>query len=77
MKTLEDKIKFAIHLLQAAERKAAEAGQPVEICYSGGKDSDVILELARMAKSITGPFTRIRPLTRLAQSSIARRGESR
>ena len=50
MKTLEDKIKFAIHLLQAAERKAAEAGQPVEICYSGGKDSDVILELARMAK---------------------------
>ena len=28
---------------------AKEHGQPLEICYSGGKDSDVILELARMS----------------------------
>ncbi len=28
---------------------AASHGQPLEICYSGGKDSDVILELARMS----------------------------
>lgn len=49
MADLQKKIDFAIHLLQAAEKKAAEVGQPVEICYSGGKDSDVILELARMS----------------------------
>ena len=48
-KQLEKKVERAIKLLKAAEKKAAEAGQPVEICYSGGKDSDVILELARMA----------------------------
>jgi phosphoadenosine phosphosulfate reductase len=28
---------------------AKEHGQPLEICYSGGKDSDVILELAKMS----------------------------
>lgn len=28
---------------------AHEHGQPIEVCYSGGKDSDVILELARMS----------------------------
>lgn len=39
----------AIKLIQAAAKKAYERGQAVEICYSGGKDSDVILELARMA----------------------------
>lgn len=46
---LQKKVDFAIKLLQAAEKKAAEVGQPVEICYSGGKDSDVILELAKMS----------------------------
>lgn len=46
---LQKKVDFAIKLLQAAEKKAAEVGQPVEICYSGGKDSDCILELAKMA----------------------------
>ena len=48
-KALQKKTDRAIRLLKAAEKKAAEVGQPVEICYSGGKDSDVILELARMA----------------------------
>ena len=47
---LQKKIDRAIKLLKAAEKKAAEVGQPVEICYSGGKDSDVILELAKMAE---------------------------
>lgn len=47
--SLQKKVDFAIKLLQSAEKKAAEVGQPVEICYSGGKDSDVILELAKMA----------------------------
>lgn len=48
-KELKKKVNFAIKLLQAAEKKAKEVNQPVEICYSGGKDSDVILELARMS----------------------------
>ena len=46
---LQKKVDFAIKLLRAAGRKAFEAGQPLEVCYSGGKDSDVILELAKMA----------------------------
>ena len=46
---LTKKIQRAIKLIQSAEKKAKEVGQPLEICYSGGKDSDVILELAKMA----------------------------
>ena len=42
--TLDRKIDFAIKLL----RNIPQDG-PIEVCYSGGKDSDVILELARMA----------------------------
>ena len=41
---LNRKIDFAIKLL----RNIPQDG-PIEVCYSGGKDSDVILELARMA----------------------------
>ena len=40
---LQKKIDFAIHLLQAFDNP----DQPVEIAYSGGKDSDVILQLAK------------------------------
>lgn len=43
---LPKKIERALRLLRSA---AADTNQPLEICYSGGKDSDVILELARMA----------------------------
>ena len=50
MKTLKEKIDFAIKLIQSAEAKAKQVGQPIEVCYSGGKDSDVIMELVRMAK---------------------------
>ena len=46
---LQKKVDFAIRLLKAAEKMAEKKGQPVEICYSGGKDSDVILELAKMS----------------------------
>jgi phosphoadenosine phosphosulfate reductase len=46
---LQKKVDFGIKLIQAGAAKAAEAGQPIEIAYSGGKDSDCILELARMA----------------------------
>ena len=46
---LQRKVDRAVKLIQAAGKVAKEHGQPLEICYSGGKDSDVILELARMA----------------------------
>lgn len=45
MKDLQKKIDLAIRLLQSIPTD----GGPVEISYSGGKDSDVILELAKMA----------------------------
>lgn len=43
---LEKKINRALQLLRSA---ATGTEQAIEISYSGGKDSDVILELARMA----------------------------
>lgn len=42
---LEKKIEQSIKLL----RLMAENNDDIELCYSGGKDSDVILELAKMA----------------------------
>lgn len=42
---LQRKIDFAIHLLQSIPQDDG----PIELSYSGGKDSDVILELAKMA----------------------------
>lgn len=42
---LQKKIDFAVRLLRSIPTDEG----PVEICYSGGKDSDVILELAKMA----------------------------
>lgn len=41
---LQKKVDFAIKLLQAIPND-----EPIEISYSAGKDSDVILELAKMA----------------------------
>ena len=49
---LQNKVEQAIKLLQ----KVAGVAPDIELCYSGGKDSDVILELARMAGI---PFTAI------------------
>jgi len=47
---LEKKVQRAIKLIQSASKIAAENGCPeIEVCYSGGKDSDVILELAKMS----------------------------
>ena len=45
--TMKDKIKSAIRILRLAELQAKEFDEPVEIAYSGGKDSDVILQLAK------------------------------
>lgn len=44
-KELHKKIDFAIHLLQSIPTE-----NEIELAYSGGKDSDVILELAKMAE---------------------------
>lgn len=41
------KIDSAIRILRLAEKQAQQYGEPVEIAYSGGKDSDVILQLAK------------------------------
>lgn len=46
---LQKKVDQAIRLIQAGAKAAGRHRQPLEICYSGGKDSDVILELAKMA----------------------------
>lgn len=43
--SLQKKVHFAIKLLQSIPTDSG----PVELSYSGGKDSDVILELAKMA----------------------------
>jgi phosphoadenosine phosphosulfate reductase len=45
-KELEKKVSQSVRLLQVCYKTA---GEPLEIAYSGGKDSDVILELAKMA----------------------------
>ena len=47
---LKDKIQSAIRILKLAEKQANEYNEPVEIAYSGGKDSDVLLQLAKMAE---------------------------
>ena len=45
-KELEKKVSQAVKLLQVCYKAADE---PLEVAYSGGKDSDVILELAKMS----------------------------
>lgn len=45
-KALEKKVEQAVKLLQVCFKAA---GEPLEVAYSGGKDSDVILELAKMS----------------------------
>ena len=45
-KELEKKVVQAVKLLQVCYKAARE---PLELAYSGGKDSDVILELAKMS----------------------------
>lgn len=46
-KELEKKVEQAIKLLQVCYKAA---GEPLEVAYSGGKDSDVILELAKISE---------------------------
>lgn len=47
---LQKKVDRAIKLIQSASKIAAANGCPqIEVAYSGGKDSDVILELTKMS----------------------------
>ena len=43
---LQKKVSQAVKLLQVCYKAA---GEPLQVAYSGGKDSDVILELAKMS----------------------------
>ncbi len=61
---LRRKVDKAVKLIQSA----GADGSVVEVCYSGGKDSDVILELTRMAGFAIVQFTRIQPSTHPAPS---------
>lgn len=47
--SLNFKIDRAIRILKIAERQAAAFNEPVEIAFSGGKDSSVLLDLAKRA----------------------------
>lgn len=44
---LQDKINKAIKILKLAELQAKKFNEPVEIAFSGGKDSSVLLDLAK------------------------------
>lgn len=46
---MQKKIDFAIMLIRKAAEIAEANGSMLEVCYSGGKDSDVILHLAQRA----------------------------
>lgn len=46
---LQKKVDRAVKLLRLAEHEAKTFDQPVEVCYSGGKDSDVLLHLTRLS----------------------------
>ena len=60
---LNKKVAFAIKLLQSIPQDG-----PIELCYSTGKDSDVILELAKMAEI---PFVPIYKNTTCDRPGIA------
>lgn len=45
---MKKKVENSIKFLQAVSK--AKNGEVMELCYSGGKDSDIILALCRMAK---------------------------
>jgi hypothetical protein len=65
---LKMKVDRAIKLIQSASNIAAANGCPqIEVAYSGGKDSDVILELTKMSGV---PYRAIYKNTRYAREHI-------
>lgn len=69
---LKKKVGQSIRLLQSVKTDG-----PIEVCYSGGKDSDVILELAKMAGINYRAIYKNTTIDPPEQSSTARRKESR
>ena len=69
---LKKKVGHAIRLLQSVKTDG-----PIEVCYSGGKDSDVILELAKMAGINYRAIYKNTTIDPPKQSSTARRKELR
>ena len=49
---MKEKVNSAIRILKLAEKQAAIYNEPVEIAYSGGKDSDVLLKIAKCVMEI-------------------------
>ena len=56
---LDKKVSFAVDLLKSAAEMADKHGQILEISYSGGKDSDVILDLAKLANIPYEPIYKV------------------
>lgn len=46
---LQKKVSQSIQLIRSVGREALNHYSPLEVCYSGGKDSDVVLALVKMA----------------------------
>lgn len=67
MSELAEKERRAIKIL-----RMYRGDEPIEVSYSGGKDSDVILALTKMAGYLTELSTRTQLLTRQAQCNIAK-----
>lgn len=45
---LQKKVSQSIELIRSVGREALNHYSPLEVCYSGGKDSDVVLALVKM-----------------------------
>ena len=53
---LQKKIDQSLRLIESAYKQAAKERKTLELCYSGGKDSDITLTLAKMAGVETRPI---------------------
>lgn len=62
---LQKKIEQSIRLLQSVQKRY---DGEIELAYSGGKDSDVILQLEKKLASRFERYTRTRPSTHRALS---------
>lgn len=50
MNNLSEKVKQSLQIIKAASENAINHNSDLELCYSGGKDSDVLLRLTQMAQ---------------------------
>lgn len=52
----QKKIDQSLRLIESVYKQAEKEGKTLELCYSGGKDSDVMLTLAKMAGVCVRPI---------------------